>query len=245
MTMQKIPVFGGYNTILMYHSVGGGLFDHVPPDRFRADLRYLSEEYEVVDLPVAADSASVGKEVALTFDDGYLDFYEEVVPILHEFDVPATVFVISATLFDDEFVHDDEFEYEYMSRAQVEELVDDDLVTIGNHTRTHPDLSTISDVGTIESEILGAKRELEGELSTNVTRFCYPYNCLNPESVEVACRSHDYAVCGPDRDTLRLNRSHPCRLPRINGAVDWDRLEHALADQTMFLRYVKDRVPRI
>lgn len=234
---------GGYNAVLMYHSVGGGLFDHIPPERFRADLKHLSEQYEIVDLPaVASPSSRSKKQVALTFDDGYRDFYDEVVPLLHEFEAPATVFVISTTLFDEGFVHDDVFEYDYMSRSQVEKLVDDDLVTIGNHTRTHPDLSAVSDVDVLESEILGAKRDLERELSVDVTRFCYPYNCLNTESVDVVCRSHEYAVCGPDPGTLRLNRAHRCRLPRLNGAVDRNRLERALTDRTMVRQYVKDRV---
>lgn len=233
--------FGQYNAILMYHSVGGGLHDHVSPERFRADVAYLSDEYQIVDLPEAVTSRSESKNVALTFDDGYRDFYEYVVPVLREFDVPATVFVIAATLFEDGFVHDDAYPYEYMTPSQLRELVEDDLVTIGNHTRTHPDLSTVTDPGRIESEVVGAKRNLERELSTTITRFAYPYNGCGGNAVDVVRRSHEYAVAGNEWDAPSYRNVSAHRLPRLNGAIDRDRLESELTDRAAIRRYVAHR----
>lgn len=229
---------GPYNVILRYHSVGGGFHDDIPPVRFRQDMEYLSERYEVVDLSAAVASPKPEKKIALTFDDGYRDFYEHVRPILHEFDIPATVFVISETLSDDGFAHDDAYEYEYMSASQLRELVDDDLVTIGNHTRTHPDLTAISDPEAIESEVVGAKRDLERELSTKITRFSYPYQKFDSDALDIVSRSHEYAVAGTERSLLSLQTANPCRLPRLNGAIDRTNLEYRMTDRGLLRRHL-------
>ena len=71
----------GTNGVLRYHSVGGGFYDNISPARLRKDIAYLDSEYEIVDLPAVRDSEGTNK-VALTFDDGYRDFYRNVVPIL-------------------------------------------------------------------------------------------------------------------------------------------------------------------
>lgn len=240
----RLDRFSQYNVILMYHSVGGGLHDDISPGRFRADLKYLSKKYEIVDLPNAVTSSTSEKKVALTFDDGCQDFYENVVPILHEFDVPATVFVIAATLFEEEFEHDDVYEYEYMTPSQLRELVADNLVTIGNHTYSHPDMSTLSDPEQIEAETVGAKRDLERELSTKITRFAYPYNRHNAEVVDAVSVSHEYAVAGAEWGRLLLRDSNPCKLPRINGAADRNELESAITDRRTVLRHYKNRGQR-
>lgn len=68
---------------------------------FRKHCEMLKAAYEVVPLEVAAESLSNpgknGKPMAvITFDDGYLDFYEEAFPVLRDLDLPATVFLPTA-----------------------------------------------------------------------------------------------------------------------------------------------------
>ena len=71
------------NAILTYHSVGDpGKYGNVSPERLRRDLRYLIEAFEVVDLPdVLRAPTSGSKRVAVTFDDGYENFYTYALPL--------------------------------------------------------------------------------------------------------------------------------------------------------------------
>jgi peptidoglycan/xylan/chitin deacetylase (PgdA/CDA1 family) len=90
--------------ILCYHGVAtldehewnGELY--VPPELLRRRLRHLREhDYTVLPLAEACRRLAAGtlphRSVALTFDDGAADFATEAVPILREFDAPATVYL--------------------------------------------------------------------------------------------------------------------------------------------------------
>ena len=85
--------------ILMYHSVNeSGDFFSVTPAQFRSQMELLHKRgYEVVSLPEICSRLTArtlsGKEVAITFDDGYRDNYTHAFPILKEFAFPATIFV--------------------------------------------------------------------------------------------------------------------------------------------------------
>lgn len=218
-------LYDGANGVLRYHSVGGGYHDNVSPDRLRRDIEYLDRNYEIVDLPAVLDSRGSNR-VALTFDDGYRDFYEHVVPILHEYDVPATVFVIADAVDDPSFTHNDRFDYEYMGRQELGALVDDDLVTIGNHTRSHPDLSAVP-TERLQDEIVGAKRWLEELLGVDIDRFCYPYCKFDARALELVRESHAFGVAGRGRREAIGAETDPAAIPRAIGAnppweMRWD-----------------------
>jgi len=213
------------NRVLRYHSVGGGFYDDISPQYFREQLDYFTDTYDVVDLPAVLERGD-RKRVALTFDDGYRDFYDYVLPLLHEYDVPATVFVLVDALEDPEFAHNDRFDYEYMTEAQLRELVEDDLVTVGNHTRSHPRLPEVA-ADRLETEIGGAKDRLEDLLGAEVSRFCYPYGAFDVGAATVVRRTHDFAVVNRGQFEGVTPATDPATIPRVNGAnpffeVCWD-----------------------
>lgn len=96
----------GNAVILMYHRIaddGTGLC--VPPAEFREHMAWLHRaQYPVLPLRELALALQRGdapeRSVAITFDDGYLDALTHAAPILQEFDLPATFFIVSATLDD-------------------------------------------------------------------------------------------------------------------------------------------------
>jgi peptidoglycan/xylan/chitin deacetylase (PgdA/CDA1 family) len=93
--------------ILMYHSVLPdpqsqadrlGDISH-SQESFRAQMELLSRDYHPISLDDAirklrADEDLPKRAVIVTFDDGYADNYEVAMPILNEFGIPATFYVI-------------------------------------------------------------------------------------------------------------------------------------------------------
>lgn len=88
--------------VLFYHGVSEvsnpfveGL--HISPDAFRQQLIYLQKYYEPISLDEYYkrwnEHTFSGKEVVITFDDGYRNNLTTVVPLLKEFGFPFTLFI--------------------------------------------------------------------------------------------------------------------------------------------------------
>lgn len=216
-------VEGSSNAVLVYHSVGESerdLYGNISVDRFRSDLTRLSDEFELVDLPKVLTSVdSSSQRVAITFDDGYRNFFSNALPVIREFDVPVTMFVTGAHIGDRDSTAIDEAHNittdgsVMMSMTQLAELVEDPLVTLGNHTYTHPHL-TNKTLGDIRTEIETGKRFLETNLDIPVDRFSYPYGNFDEEIASLVGEYHELAVTThqglirPDTDRLVIPRIH-------------------------------------
>jgi len=230
------PQFTRRNAVLMYHSVPDpdGVrpsTSDIPPGELRHHLEYYTREFEVVDLPAVLEGGDE-KRVALTFDDGYRDFYTNVRPLLHEFDVPATVFVVTGFLDDGrprERVMNTSHRYEVLTSEQVAELLKDPLVTVGNHSRTHHDLGSHRDRDLIEPEVVGAQRDLEERFGATVERFSYPNGRYNETTLDVVEESHSVAVMD---ESLRpvLDDEDPLLVPRVDGGLPFSQIKWRLSD---------------
>jgi len=231
---------GDSNKVLRFHSVGGGYYDDISPDRFRRTIEYLHSRFDLVDLPEVL-SEDGGKRVALTFDDGYRDFHRNVLPVLREYDAPATVFVLADAIDDPDYAHNDRYDYEYMTRDQLAELVDDPLVTIGNHTASHPKLGEVSP-DRLEPEILGAKRRLESSLGVDVERFCFPYGSVSERAIDLVRRDHAIGVTTRGRRDAIGSDTDPALVPRINGANPFWEVQWDLSDVATRVGAAADRV---
>jgi peptidoglycan/xylan/chitin deacetylase (PgdA/CDA1 family) len=94
----------------------------VSPDAFREQMNYLADNgFETVDLydlslAITNKRELPEKPVIITMDDGYRDNYENAFPILQEFGMKATFFVVT------EFI-DKELE-NYLSWTMAKEMAD-------------------------------------------------------------------------------------------------------------------------
>jgi peptidoglycan/xylan/chitin deacetylase (PgdA/CDA1 family) len=139
-TLRRIRV-----PILMYHYIsepppGADAYRielSITPDIFRAHMQYLEDEgytpVSLYDLDAALirGAALPAKPVILTFDDGHIDHYTNVFPILKEYGFTATFFVITARL--------DERNADYINWEQAEEMATTGM-NIEPHTKNHFDL---------------------------------------------------------------------------------------------------------
>lgn len=232
---QRLP--DRHNNVLMYHSVGGNGHANISTELFRNQLDWLQETYEIVDLPEVL-TRDDRKKVAITFDDGYESFYDSVLPILREYSVPATLFVISKPLFDDSFTHDGApiHERNYLTSDQLREIASEPYVTIGNHSMSHKNLSRQHPRSTLEEEIVESKRVLEAECRVPIDRYCYPGNNWSPEAREIVAAHHEYAVRGVGGRKFVTPDVDQYLIPRIDAAVPLSTLRFEVSDTAKRLR---------
>lgn len=90
--------------VLAYHGVTKNVMQDIDIEieKFRKQMKWLSDnDYETLTMDELYDwkngnLAIKGKKVVITFDDGKEDFYTTAMPILEEYDLKATVFVIGS-----------------------------------------------------------------------------------------------------------------------------------------------------
>ena len=186
MEIPKIP-------ILMYHSIKDvGRSEpmrsiHVPPTRFANQIRLIKTlGYRGCSVTEAVDSLSRGcqdKLVALTFDDGYLNFYTAALPILKKFGFTATVYVVSELIgkINEWDLPSGISENPLMSERELKTCVQDG-VEIGCHTASHKSL--VEQSTNFERELTEAKSHIEALLDQSCMSFCYPYGHYDDRTVE-------------------------------------------------------------
>lgn len=131
--------------------------------------------------------AGEGPGVLLTFDDGFANHAEVALPLLREHGAPAVFFVTTQHIENPrdwlpatrrtaaaepgtEIAHD---LYDGMSRAQLREMAEDPLVTLGSHTLHHPFLTRLGDAE-LRRELTGSKTYLEEASGVAVDLLAYP-----------------------------------------------------------------------
>ncbi len=71
----------------------------ISPESLKKRLNFLTNNYKVIDLDTAIEQHKSGKfkpnQVVITFDDGYYNFFAKAVPILREFGVAATNYIVT------------------------------------------------------------------------------------------------------------------------------------------------------
>jgi peptidoglycan/xylan/chitin deacetylase (PgdA/CDA1 family) len=85
--------------ILYYHRINNDndpFFPATPTDVFEQQMRFIARNYNVVSLASMLERLETGYTepmLAITFDDGYRDNYDNALPILRRYGLPATIFL--------------------------------------------------------------------------------------------------------------------------------------------------------
>ena len=106
---------GNLARILMYHNFSGGdeaNNDAVNVGALRSQFEYLRRHFRVVPLARLVAQLNLGipldtNTVALTIDDGRHNCYEFLFPLLKEFEIPATFFVVSSFIRQESWIWTD------------------------------------------------------------------------------------------------------------------------------------------
>jgi peptidoglycan/xylan/chitin deacetylase (PgdA/CDA1 family) len=169
--------------VLTYHCIGyeknNGL--KVPEQQFKQQMKYIKDNgYSTITLDqlyefIQENKPLPEKSVVITFDDGYVDNYQYAYPILKEFNLNATVFVLPNTI---------DKSKNYMTSSQLKELQANGI-DIQSHTLVHEELTTLS----YEKQLFSLKESkitLEKVLGKKVKYIAYPYAKYNNDTIKAA-----------------------------------------------------------
>jgi peptidoglycan/xylan/chitin deacetylase (PgdA/CDA1 family) len=173
----------GRAVVLYYHGISDSerpLFEH-QMDILRRHARPINCD---------ADSLPDGERcAAVTFDDGFVSVVQNALPVLREFQIPATIFVPSGYLGvapgwvkEPAIVERNEV---IVAPSELKELASDPLVSIGSHTITHPRLAQL-DEKTAAHELETSKRSLEEIIGERISLFSFPHGSYNSNVLRLA-----------------------------------------------------------
>jgi len=164
--------------IIMYHLIDqpqpANTYLYVTPDKFDTDMAYLKNNgYNTI------FSEDIGQEqaknVMITFDDGYEDNYTNAFPILEKYGAKATIFLIT----------DDIGTSGMLSADEIKQMSDSGLVEFGSHTKTHSDLTKLSE-SDIQNEFAISKQAIQDITGKTVTAVSYPQGYANNKVFDIA-----------------------------------------------------------
>ncbi len=169
--------------ILMYHSISDNLFGmshpyfHINtlPEVFSAQMRWLRNSgFRTIGLPEVLTGLQTGadfsKTVAITFDDGYRDFYTDALPILKQCGFTATLFLATDRIRNTPARIEGA---DYLTWSDVRELHAEGIY-FGSHTVTHPDMRSLAPEQ-LEYELGRSKEVLEEHLGVPVESFSHTF----------------------------------------------------------------------
>jgi peptidoglycan/xylan/chitin deacetylase (PgdA/CDA1 family) len=204
--------------VLMYHSISAVRSPdphrlRVHPDRLDRHLRLLRRVglrgVSLSELLAAEQRGATDGLVGLTFDDGYVDFLEQAVPVLERHGMTGTVYVVAGGLGAPK-AWGTEPRWDIMGADQVRQVAAAGQ-EVGSHTMSHVRLSG-TDPATLIAEVAGSRAVLEDVLQAPVPSFCYPYGDFDAAaSRAVQAAGYDHACVTGDYepgDRFTLPRSY-------------------------------------
>lgn len=173
---KRIFDFSGTKSIriLMYHQVLPQQIAHkndliVTVENLEEQFIYIKKNFEAVFFKDLEASKSLENKIILTFDDGYYNNLEYLIPLLEKYQLKATIFV-TTNFIQERYITQ---EKKFMNFEEIKQL-NPSLVEIALHSHSHENYSKI-DISEAEKDLLKNIKLLEQNQINFTKVFAYPY----------------------------------------------------------------------
>ena len=208
--IEKTQVGRPISHVLMFHDIYA---EGTPPkepavavsvERFCTLIERLPKEH-VGTLEQIAQPGTI----ILTFDDLYASAYEQAIPLLRQCGLPYVAFVTPGLLDTTG----------YLTTAQLRDLTQDPLCTIGAHSMTHPVMRQLSKEQAL-LEMQESKRWLEEFCGREISYFAFPYGsiyaCSKKNIRQVTEAGFQMGFSTLNQSVTARDLGAPWFLPRLN-----------------------------
>jgi len=158
---------------------------------------------------------------SVTFDDGFQSVLENALPELHQRKVPSTLFIPTDYLGQHPgWINNQDLEEcnEIVITADQLSSLSTDLVMIGSHCLTHPNLSVLSQQK-IEKELVESKQKLEKMLHRELELLAFPYGAYNKNVLQLSKKA-GYRRCFSAIPTFPAHKIDKYLIGRIDVSPD-------------------------
>jgi peptidoglycan/xylan/chitin deacetylase (PgdA/CDA1 family) len=229
----------------MYHSISDAINDpySVSINEFQEQVAWLlGNKFDIVPLSVLEhairknDYSSHNKKVILTFDDGYLDFVTNALPILLRYGATATVFLVTDMIGGHVSWKKNGEQTPLMSMDDLH-YIKTKKISLGSHTATHANL-TILDDKQLHKQLSNSYQRLTA-LGESFYALSYPWGQWTAK-VAKAVEASGYSCATVAEEPIRLSKMDKYRIPRIvmGDDTDFDSFK-AIFNQTPLTRTFK------
>jgi peptidoglycan/xylan/chitin deacetylase (PgdA/CDA1 family) len=156
--------------ILCYHSVGQPAWgvNDVPPALFRRQIEMALERgYRFVPASTIVQGSSGPRDLSITFDDGLRSVADNAAPILADYKIPWSLFVVS------DWADGKRFDRNTMLDWRDVERVAALGAEIGSHSATHPDFGKLGLAEAVD-ELGSSKTIIEQRTGIRTDTFAIP-----------------------------------------------------------------------
>ncbi|MBW4054793.1 MAG: polysaccharide deacetylase family protein [Proteobacteria bacterium] len=184
----------------MYHSISDDTSDPwaVSKSNFVAQMDWIkNNDYTVISLSQAVSNLNKNEKykkcVVLTFDDGYVDFLENALSVLTDYDFPATLFVLPGVAGGTSYWEPLALRKPLLDWSGLQEVLQHGC-TIGSHGMRHSNLPKLGSAE-LAGELSDSKKILEDKLGLAVESFSYPWGMFTVREINaVKCAGYSCAV---------------------------------------------------
>ncbi len=218
-TRQQAPL-----PSLLFHSVSSARMNHfsyITRDRLESLFeRFKQLELQGTSIRERLHSPRASRDIALTFDDGFEDFYHNAFPALTKFGFHASVFPV-VDCIGKKSDWDVFGSRTHLSWAQLKEIANAGH-EIGSHGLSHADMTLLPRTE-LQRELVDSKARLEDSLGCEISAFSFPFGSWN-QRVWQAAQEAGYKACTVYRSIA--NTRPP--VFGVNGVYAFDSIDDIL-----------------
>jgi len=206
---------------------------NVPLNAFEKQMAYLDARqvavYSVPDMIAQMKAGGIsGRSVAVTFDDIDITMYRNALPVLKQYNIPFTTFIVTGQ------TSNNLAGSQLASWTQITEIAADPLVTIGLHShdlhytvKGQPALVAADDKQLLIDDYTTAQQQLAGHVNQHAQYYAYPYGAASSSLTNYLTRNGIDAIFTLEAG-LVTNSTDTTAIPRVivteenwEVIVDW------------------------
>ncbi len=194
--------------VLMFHQVtdqqpASGM--NTPPQKFAQWLELLTRQgYQFCTISELFAAPQDGqKRVAITFDDGFADNYNQAFPLLQQYQAKATIYVATQIA-----------QIERLSVTQMQVMQDSGLIEFGAHTCDHVNLTRLTDDEAM-LQIQRSRDEIQ-IWSNSCHSFAYPFGRFETKHEQMVKQLGFTSAVSTRKAIEPYSAANRFRLPRIS-----------------------------
>lgn len=194
-------------------------------------LRFVSAQEYLESL--GKEGRSSRDSVLLTFDDAFISFQTNALPILERLGASAALFVPTGFIGRSDEWNEPQHRSPIFSEEDLKTVAAHPLVTIGSHTVSHKRLTKLDDAA-LRREMEESKDRLEHITAQSVTTIAYPYGqpYLDADAhVAKAARAAGYSAGFTTRYGISNRATDAMMLSRVDMSM--------VEDEATFTRLLK------